>query len=69
MDGLERKLRGQALVMRIDLNGSVGRDMARRLSIHSVPTFIVFDGEGQEIWRKWGFPNRSTIIEVISGIS
>ena len=69
MDGLERELRGQALVMRIDLNRSVGRDMARRLNIYSVPTFIVLNGEGQEIWRKWGFPNRSTIIEVISGIN
>ena len=69
MDGLERKLQGQALVMRVNLNESDGSEMARRLGIHSVPTFIVFDGEGQEIWRKSGFPNRSTIIEVISRIN
>ena len=55
--------------MRVNLNESDGSEMARRLGIHSVPTFIVFDGEGQEIWRKSGFPNRSTIIEVISKIT
>ena len=58
-----------AVVMRINLNGGVGREMARSFGIHSVPTFVVLDGEGQEVWRKWGFPNRSTIIEVISGIT
>ncbi len=57
------------LVIRINLNESVGSEMARELGVLSVPTFIVFNGEGQEIWRKWGFPNRSTIIEVINRIS
>ena len=69
MDGLEQDLQGKALVMRINLNESVGNEMAKKFSIHSVPTFIVFKGDGQEIWRKLGFPNRSTIIEVINSIT
>ena len=69
MDGLERHLQGKALVMRVNLNESVGSEMAKRLGIHSVPTFIILNSGGDEIWRKWGFPNRSTIIEVINRIS
>lgn len=69
MDGLEQELQGKALVMRINLNETVGNEMAKKFSIYSVPTFIVFMGDGQEIWRRLGFPDRSAIIEVINRIT
>ena len=68
MDGLKEKLRGTASVMRLNLSEEVGSQMARRLNVHSVPTFIVFNGSGQEVWRKGGFPDQTAILRVIEPI-
>ena len=68
MDGLEQSLQGKAHVIRLSLNESVGRRMASELNVYAVPTFIVFDREGWEIWRQGGFPNRDAILELIAGM-
>lgn len=68
VDGLEQNLKGQAHVIRLSLNDSVGRRMASELNVYAVPTFIIFDSEGREVWRQGGFPNRDAILKAISGM-
>ncbi len=47
VDGLERDLDGKAAVLRLDVNGPVGRQAAARFGVRAVPTLIVVDGQGQ----------------------
>ena len=66
MDGLERDLEGQAQVARLSILSQVGREVAQRYGVRSVPTFLIFDGEGTLIGREVGFPNRGRIISLVN---
>lgn len=54
VDRLERDLEGQAQVLRLSVWGSVGRQLAARHGVHSVPTFVLFDGQGQMVHHQVG---------------
>jgi len=57
VDGLEKDLRGQATVLRIDLLSGIGRDAARLYDVKVVPTTLLFDGNGNVILRETGMPS------------
>ena len=62
MDGLERELEGEAVFLLIDIGGEIGGQLARRHGVGLVPTFIVFDGDGDIAYQKsGGFPDRDAI--------
>ena len=62
MDRLEQDLGAQALVLRLNVMERVGREVMRVYRINLVPTFLVFDGAGNLIFRQGGtFPNVSKI--------
>jgi hypothetical protein len=44
---LERELDGKAVVIRLDLMSSVGRQAAVHFGVRAAPTLLVLDGEGQ----------------------
>jgi thioredoxin-related protein len=67
VDGLERDLEGQAQVARLSILSDVGREVAQRYGVRSVPTFLIFDGDGALIGREVGFPNRGRIESLVSG--
>ena len=54
MDGIEKELDGKLIVIRLDIQEKVGRELAPRFGFQYTPTFIFFDGEGKEIWREVG---------------
>jgi thioredoxin-related protein len=54
VDRLERDLEGQAQVLRLSVWGSVGKQLAATHAVRGVPTFLLFDGEGQMIHRQVG---------------
>lgn len=54
MDRLERDLEGEAQVLRLNAFGSVGRQLAARYGVRGVPTFLLFDGDGQMIYAQAG---------------
>ena len=54
MDRLERDLEGQARVLRLSAWGTVGRQLASRYGVRGVPTFLLFDGEGQLVHYQVG---------------
>ncbi len=66
MDGLERDLEGQAQVVRLSVLSSMGQELARRHGVRGVPTFLVFDGQGNLIERQTGFPDRGKIKALVT---
>jgi len=46
VDRLERELEGQAQVVRLSVFDKVGREVVQRHNVTAVPTFLVFDGDG-----------------------
>jgi thioredoxin-related protein len=45
----------------------MGREIARHYGVRGVPTFLVFDGQGELVGRQVGFPNRSEITALVAG--
>lgn len=54
VDGLERELEGQLLVIRLNIQEPVGRALAPVYMFEYTPTFIFFDARGNELWRQVG---------------
>jgi len=67
VDGLERELEGQAKVIRVSVFSQMGREMAHRYGVRGVPTFLIFDGQGELVGRQVGFPNRGEIKALVTG--
>jgi thiol-disulfide isomerase/thioredoxin len=66
VDGLERELEGQARVVRLNVLSKMGQNTARRYGVMSMPTFLIFDGQGELIGRQVGFPNRNEITALVT---
>ncbi len=54
VDDIEQKYRGRLIVLRVDIQSPIGRELARHYSFEYTPTFIFFDGQGREVWRSVG---------------
>jgi thioredoxin 1 len=54
VDDLEAELAGQLLVIRLNIQESVGRELAPVYMFEYTPTFIFFDAQGNELWRQIG---------------
>ena len=54
MDRLEIRLKGHFLVIRLDVLSDVGKYVRQKYQGSVVPTFIVFDKGGKEVWRHSG---------------
>ena len=67
VDGLERDLDGQARVVRLSVLSELGREVAQRYGVRGVPTFLIFDGQGELIERQVGFPDRNGIKTLVLG--
>ena len=66
VDGLERELEGQAQVVRLSVFSKMGQEIARRHGVRGVPTFLVFDGQGNLLGRQVGFPDRVKIKALVT---
>jgi thioredoxin-related protein len=54
VDGLEQELEGRLLVIRLNIQESVGRELGTAYNFQYTPTFIFFDAQGNELWRQVG---------------
>ena len=54
MDELENELMDQLLIIRLNIQEDVGRELAPVYDFEFTPTFIFFDGDGNELWRDVG---------------
>lgn len=48
------ELGDQILVIRLNIQEEVGQELAPVYGFEFTPTFIFFDGEGNEVWREVG---------------
>ena len=63
MDRLELELTDHFLVIRLDVLSDVGKYVRQKYKGGVVPTFIVFDKGGNEVWRHSGsVPELETIL-------
>jgi thioredoxin-related protein len=67
VDRLERELEGKARMVRLGVFDQVGQEMARRYDVRGVPTFLIFDGQGNLIGREVGMPDRDKIKALVAG--
>ena len=65
MDGIERELEERAQLLRLNVMGGVGRELAGRYQVRGVPTFVLLDGEGKVVLRQVGTPQREKIITAV----
>ncbi len=56
VDGLEREFTGKARVVRANIQSDAGRSLSRRYDVDVVPSFLVFDADGEIVYRKVGAP-------------
>jgi len=54
VDGLEGELGDRMLLIRLNIQESVGRELAPVYGFEYTPTFIFFDAQGHEVWRVIG---------------
>ncbi len=54
MDGLESELGDKLHIIRIDIQQTVGRELAPVYGFEYTPTYIFFDAKGNEVWRTIG---------------
>ncbi len=54
VDRLEQELAGRLIVIRLNVQEPVGRELGRYYNFRYTPTFIFFDSQGREVWRQIG---------------
>lgn len=53
MDGLEKEFPDQLEIIRVDVQSDLGNELAREYGSFT-PTFVLFDPQGEELWRVIG---------------
>lgn len=51
VDGIERQLSGELEVIRLNIHEPAGAELAAEVGARYTPTFVLFDGQGGELWR------------------
>lgn len=54
MNRLESELSKDMLFLRVDIQSPVGKELSAIYASRTTPTFILFDPQGEEIWRSIG---------------
>ena len=63
VDGMERDLEGQAIVLRVSVDEEVGRAVSRRFGLGFLPSFVVLSADGRERHRESGLPDIDRLME------
>jgi hypothetical protein len=65
VNGIERDVRGEAKVIRLNLLSKLGRELARRYGVTAIPATIVVHGAGGVRYSHQGIPNRQKIVREV----
>jgi thiol-disulfide isomerase/thioredoxin len=65
LDTLERELKDDLQVIRLDVASSAGRELGGQLGLRVTPTFILFDIQGHEVWRSLGSLDASAVLSAL----
>ena len=69
VDQLERDLTPAAQVLRLNVRNDPGKSLAYEWGVTGVPTFFVFDGNGEMLYRRSGAPDVTAITETVAGLT
>lgn len=67
VNGIEKELAEEATVVRVNLWQDAGKEIANQFGVTSAGTTLVFDGAGNEVYRRTSFPSRKEIVDVVRG--
>ncbi len=62
VDGIEKDLKGKAKVIRINLLSKIGREIAERYGVRSVPALVVVKSN-EVTYRHTGVPRRGQVVQ------
>jgi thiol-disulfide isomerase/thioredoxin len=65
LDSLEAELANELTVIRLDVASPAGEDLRGTLKLYATPTFILFDAQGNEIWRRVGTLDPGEVREAV----
>ena len=67
MDGIAKDLQGKAEVVRLSILNKVGRELASRYGVPTVPTILILDADSKVVYRHAGMPDRREVVAQITG--
>jgi thioredoxin-related protein len=65
VNGLEKELEDQMQVLRLNILSPVGRTAASAYAVRAVPTFVLFDADGEMVYYQAGLPGKAAIRQEI----
>jgi hypothetical protein len=68
VDGIEKKLDGEAEIIRLDVTSRVGRDALRFYRVRMIPTLVVLDGCGEPVVTYTGIPDPDRVIQSVRAV-
>ncbi len=66
MDELEQQTIGKLLIIRLNVQEALARELAPIYQFQFAPTFIFFDAQGNELWRSVGELDVEQVLESLS---
>ena len=66
VDGIEKDLKGEAEVVRLNMLSAVGQELASRYGVQAVPTILILDADSEVIYRHTGMPDRREVVAQIT---
>lgn len=68
VNGLETELKGELVVLKVDVNSAAGRALSAEYGAFGTPTFIFFDTKGEELWRQIGTIDAERVKATVEGL-
>ena len=68
VNGIEKDLNGKAEMIRLNIMSRIGTEAASRYGVPVVPTLVVLGRDGEVVYRRSGMPDRSEIVERVTGL-
>jgi thioredoxin-related protein len=68
VDGIESEFEGELKVIRLNVQEPVGQTLGRKYRFEFTPTFILFDRQGEEVWRSIGVITPSEIRDLMNDL-
>jgi thiol-disulfide isomerase/thioredoxin len=69
VDQLERDIAGEADMLRLNVRGAPGDQLAYRWQVSGLPTFFVLNGEGEIVYRQSGAPKTDEIKAAVAALA
>jgi thioredoxin-related protein len=69
VDGLREEWGGTVAIVQVNVHRPENRDLLNRLGVRFTPTFVLYDGAGQEAWRAAGVLDSAALRAAVQALS